>query len=129
MNFDSYRGKEGTKAQLVSYRYYASDPHCVMSFWYYMTGTSVGSLSVKLKLADKSKYTVLFELRNSQGQFWKNGNASIGAQKEFEIIFEASRGKSYDGILALDDIKFYNCFAGRLCIKFYLTSGAGQREG
>ena len=117
MNFDSFRGKEGTKAQLVSYRYYASDPHCVMSFWYYMAGTSVGSLSVKLKLADKSKYKVLFELKKSQGESWKNRNVSIKAQKEFEIIFEASRGKRYDGIIALDDIKFYNCFAGRLCIK------------
>ncbi|CAB4000024.1 MAM and LDL-receptor class A domain-containing 2 [Paramuricea clavata] len=111
MNFDSFRGKEGTKAQLVSYRYYAADPHCRMSFWYYMAGTSVGSLSVKLKLADKSKYMVLYELKKSQGESWKNANLSIKAHKEFEIIFEASRGQSYDGIIALDDIKFYNCFA------------------
>ena len=113
MNFDSFRGKEGTKAQLVSYRYYASDPHCTMSFWYYMSGATVGSLTVKLKLAEKSKYKVLYTLKSSQGDSWKNGNVSIGAKKEFEIIFEASRGKSYDGIIALDDIKFYNCFAGR----------------
>ncbi len=121
MNFDSFHGKEGTKAQLVSYRYYASDLHCTMSFWYYMAGTSVGSLSVKLKLADKSKYKVLYTLSKSQGELWKNGNVTIGAQKEFEIIFEASRGKTYDGIIALDDIKFYNCFAGRLCVEFCFT--------
>lgn len=112
MNFDSYRGKEGTKAQLVSYRYYASDPHCTMSFWYYMFGKSVGSLSVKLKLADK--YEVLYTLKSSQGDSWKNANVSIKARKDFEIIFEASRGRSYNGIIALDDVKFYNCFAGNL---------------
>ena len=114
MNFDAYYGKKGTKAQLVSYRYYASDPHCTMSFWYYMAGTSVGSLAVKLKLADKSKYKVLYTLSKSQGESWKNANVSIGAQKDFEIIFEASRGSGYDEKIALDDIQFYSCFAGRL---------------
>jgi hypothetical protein len=113
MNFDSFRGKEGTKAQLISYRYYASDPHCTMSFWYYMYGSAVGSLAVKLKLADKSKYEVLLTLKNSQGDQWKNGNVTIGGRSNFEIIFEASRGKSYDAIVALDDIQFYNCFAGK----------------
>ena len=111
MNFDSIYGKKGTKAQLVSYRYYASDPHCKMSFWYYMAGTSVGSLAVKLKLTDK--YEVLYKLNGSQGESWKNANLSIGARKDFEIIFEASRGKTYDSKVALDDIKFYGCFAGR----------------
>ena len=114
MNFDAYYGKKGTKAQLVSYRYYASHPQCTMSFWYYMAGTSVGNLTVKLKLADKSKYKVLYTLSKSQGESWKNANVSIKAHKDFEIIFEASRGSGYNDKIALDDIQFYNCFAGRL---------------
>ena len=114
MNFDSFYVRKGHKAQLVSYRYFASDPHCTMSFWYYMAGNSVGSLTVKLKLADRSKYKVLYTLSGSQGENWKNANISIGQQTEFEIIFEATRGDSYNAKIALDDIQFYSCFAGRL---------------
>ena len=110
MSFDSNRGKTGTKAQLVSYRYYASHPHCTMSFWYYLYGKSVGSLSVKLKLSDT--YKVLHTFTGVQGKSWKNFNVSIGQQKEFEIIFEGSSGSSYLGQIALDDIKFNDCFAG-----------------
>lgn len=114
MNFDGYRGKEGAKAQLLSYRYFASDPHCIMSFWYFMTGSTAGSLTIKLKLAQSFTYKVLHTLKKSQGNEWKNANVSIGAHKEFEIIFEASRGESYDAIIALDDVMFHKCFAGEL---------------
>ena len=80
-----------------------------------MSGTKVGSLSVKLKLTDK--YKVLFTLSKTQGQIWKNANVSIGAQKDFEIIFEASKGDSYSASIALDDVRFYGCFAGEFCIE------------
>lgn len=112
MYFEATGGKVGTKAQLVSYRYYASHPQCIMSVWYFMHGEGIGSLSVKLKLKDGT-YVQLLTLNKEQGQQWKNINISIGARKDFEIIFEAARGNSYRSDIAIDDIRFFNCFAGQ----------------
>ena len=117
MYFEATGGKPGTKAQLVSYRYYASHPHCTMSFWYFMHGGKIGSLAVKLKLKNGT-YAVLNQLKGDQGKQWKNMNVSIGTRQEFEIIIEASRGDSYKSDIAIDDVKFYNCFAG-LCRTSY----------
>ena len=112
MYFEASGGRKGTKAQLVSYRYYASHPHCVMSFWYFMHGVNIGSLSVNLKHQNGS-YVNKLKLTKEQGATWKNVNVSIGANKEFEIIFEAARGEGYQSDIAIDDVKFFNCFAGK----------------
>ena len=42
----------GDKAELASYRYFASSPNCQMSLWYHMYGSGVGSLQVKIKKSD-----------------------------------------------------------------------------
>ena len=58
MYIETSGGSPGDKAELSSYRYFASSPNCRMTLWYHMFGSGVGSLQVKLKKSDGS-YSVL----------------------------------------------------------------------
>ena len=121
MYFEPTGGRKGSKAQLTSYRYYASHPHCVMSFWYFMRGNNIGSLSIILKQKDGS-YNELLKLKSDQGDSWRNYNVTIGAHKNFEIIFEAERGDGYLSDIAIDDVQFFDCFAGTFYSLFSLLN-------
>lgn len=49
----------------------------------------------------------------NQGDGWKRGKFDFSAQinnnKQFSVIFEASRGPAYTSDIALDDISFSDC--------------------
>ena len=107
----------GDKAIMKSYRYVASSPNCRMKLWYHMYGSGVGSLEVRLKLGDGT-YSTLQQLYGSQGNTWKQMTLPISAQKDFEILIQATRGQNWQGDIAIDDITFDNCFAdvARDCI-------------
>mgnify|MGYP000070199087 CR=1 FL=1 len=78
MYIETSNGSPGDKAELASYRYFASSPNCRMSLWYHMFGTGVGSLEVKLKKSDGT-YEIL-------------GNALSGSQvSKYETQFRGRR--------------------------------------
>ena len=52
MYIETSSGSPGDKAELASYRYFASSPNCRMSLWYHMFGSGIGGLQVKIKKSD-----------------------------------------------------------------------------
>ena len=63
MYIETSSGSVGDKAELSSYRYFASSPNCKMTLWYHMYGSGVGGLDIKIKKSDGSydlKTTGLF---------------------------------------------------------------------
>lgn len=52
MYIETSYGSPGDKAELASYRYFASSPNCRMSLWYHMFGSGVGALQIKIKKSD-----------------------------------------------------------------------------
>lgn len=50
----------------------------------------------------------------NQGDKWRKAVLSIGENKDFTIIIEATRGDNFQGDIAIDDISFADCFAGLL---------------
>lgn len=110
MYIETSLASPGDKAILHSYRYVASNPNCRMKLWYHMYGSGVGSLEVKLKLSD-GRYNTLTQLYGDQGNQWKQMIVPIYAQRDFEIMIQATAGTNWQGDVAIDDITFENCFA------------------
>ncbi|KAM4719502.1 LOW QUALITY PROTEIN: apical endosomal glycoprotein [Anableps anableps] len=79
------------------------EPECV-SFWYHMTGTNPGYLTVYMKPQKGAKLPI-FSASLNQGDDWRHGNGNIssglvGWQLEFEVIGSGSRGSH----VAVDDV-------------------------
>ena len=76
MYIESSFANPGDKAELSSYRYFASNSNCKMSLWYHMYGSGVGSLFVKIKKQDGT-YDVKHHLSNSQVKSGFKVNAEL----------------------------------------------------
>ena len=59
----------GDKAELTSYRYFASSPNCRMTLWYHMFGSGVGQLEVKIKKSDGT-YDIKYTVAGSQVKYY-----------------------------------------------------------
>ena len=69
MYIETSRGNLGDKAELTSFRYFASSPNCKMTIWYHMYGSGIGVFEVKVKKSDGT-YDYKYTLR---------GKANLGA--------------------------------------------------
>ena len=69
----------------------------------------------------------IFIRQKTKGDKWYKATADIGRIKgEFQLEFQATRGFSYSGDVAIDDVSFEECalpVAGRRCYSFELTCG------
>lgn len=81
---ESSLGQAGSVAPLKTPRIGLSGPNCVLSFWYHMYGTSVGTLSVKLQFVDGST-PLLWSKSGNQGNQWINANVIIGSRQLFQV--------------------------------------------
>uniref|UniRef100_A0A7M5V4V5 Metalloendopeptidase n=1 Tax=Clytia hemisphaerica TaxID=252671 RepID=A0A7M5V4V5_9CNID len=97
----------GYKARLVSPQIKAG-VHC-LAFWYNMYGFSTGSLNVYLEGSQEQ----LFTLSGDQLKDWHLKRLNIDSAGDFKIVIEAVRGSSFQGDIAIDDIKVKDgpCFA------------------
>ncbi|XP_071520575.1 LOW QUALITY PROTEIN: MAM and LDL-receptor class A domain-containing protein 1-like [Panulirus ornatus] len=110
----STRGE--TPAVLQSPALHNSAGYCQMTFWYVMYGkpdnlssTFIGTLTAFYQTADIS--TELLRLVGNHGDEWIHGVVYIGRIKpEFNVRFEGDRNLDISGYIAVDDIKFDNCF-------------------
>jgi len=71
-----------------------------LNFAYSMNGRSIGALKVK---ADGKE---LFEEKGSKGRAWKMTSVNLGAfaGSQVKLQIEASRGGSWSGDIAIDDV-------------------------
>jgi hypothetical protein len=95
--------KEGSKAQLVSEPSIEKNPGCI-SFWFYMYGSSIGSLNVYLLSDNGKNKDIIWTLSGSTGNVWMQGLAPFQADLPHQIVFEGVAGNNIYGNIALDDL-------------------------
>ncbi|XP_033726981.1 MAM and LDL-receptor class A domain-containing protein 1-like [Pecten maximus] len=92
----------GETAKLESYNALPVQDHC-LSFWYHMYGGSVGNLQISTVNSG-----VLWTKSSNQGDSWIQANVNLPADPNFQLVIEATSGSSWNGDIALDDIKLTN---------------------
>lgn len=81
---ESSGGSADDRAPLTTPRIGQTGPQCVLSFWYHMRGSHVGTLSVKLAFPDGTKPTIWSKTGN-QGDKWQNSRLVIGSRQLFKV--------------------------------------------
>ncbi|XP_015708985.1 MAM and LDL-receptor class A domain-containing protein 1 isoform X1 [Coturnix japonica] len=104
---DSSNGEYGQIADIATPAISFTGPHCKITFWNHMNGSTVGSLEVLCKTGNKT--STLWTQSGSQGPKWNRAEVFLGIRSDFQIIFRAKCGVSYMGDVAVDDITFEDC--------------------
>lgn len=71
----------GDVARLLSTVFSANSVRCLY-FWYYMAGTSIGTLRVSVQQNSNSLQVSVWELAGAQGQQWLQAQAVIPPQTD-----------------------------------------------
>ena len=78
-----------------------------------MHGKDMGTLNVYQRFPSDRRPDQTQKRKWSQsldfGKKWRCVYVSLPSTRQFSVVFEAIRGKSYQSDIALDDIKFLNC--------------------
>ncbi|XP_019616525.1 PREDICTED: MAM and LDL-receptor class A domain-containing protein 1-like [Branchiostoma belcheri] len=75
-----------------------------LTFWYHMYGLHIGTLNVNQKERGGSEAPI-WSLSDEQGNAWQQGQLPLGGTTESTVVFEAVRGSSYKGDIAIDDVE------------------------
>ena len=89
-------------ARLISATVILDVEHC-LRFYYFMYGDDVGSLKVLYHFDVTANERLLWQKWRDSGPRWMQGFVTIPTG-EAEIVFYASRGSSFRGDIALDDV-------------------------
>ena len=77
-----------------------------------MYGTTIGSLDVYINIAGRNK-TKVWTRSGAQGNQWLVDHVDVAkylnSATEYTLMFEATRGTSFTGDIALDDLFFGPC--------------------
>jgi len=76
-----------------------------ISFYYHMFGRDVGALKVSVNGKQA------FVKAGTQGDKWNKADFKVQEQAT-SVVFEGIRGKSWQGDIAIDDVKIENCDGG-----------------
>ena len=107
MYVDASDGTYGT-ANLISPLLQRSAPNCQLVFYFHMTGSNIGTLSVSRK--EGIQTTLLWSTKADYGNKWQYKVVPLGqSQSPFTISIQAQRSYSTTGDIAVDDISFRNC--------------------
>ena len=60
----------------------STGPQCILEFWYYMFGDSVGTLSV---LTNDISSNVLWIRSGNQAKQWMKGVVRVGSRRNFQV--------------------------------------------
>ncbi|XP_041465298.1 MAM and LDL-receptor class A domain-containing protein 1-like [Lytechinus variegatus] len=107
---ESSNSKEDEKARIILPTFRGVQPNdketfCVI-FWYHMYGGTVGELNVYLHNSSSTDLgSPIWWMGGNRGNKWRAAEAEINTPEEFQLYFEAIRGKNYDSDIALDDIQ------------------------
>ncbi|KAJ8022250.1 MAM and LDL-receptor class A domain-containing protein 2 [Holothuria leucospilota] len=75
-----------------------------LEFYYHMYGSSIGTLNVFISSANT--HNLIFSRSQNHGDRWWQALVNFTSDSEWQVTFEAIRGRSYDGDIAIDDITF-----------------------
>ncbi|XP_069502716.1 MAM and LDL-receptor class A domain-containing protein 1 [Ambystoma mexicanum] len=97
-------------AELRSRKMNQTGPSCIVYFWYYNYGLSVGAAEMRLHVEGLKDSTVLWKVLYNQGDQWSRAYVQLGRITDpFHLSFNKISLGFYDGISAIDDIAFENC--------------------
>eukprot|EP00112_Aurelia_sp_Birch-Aquarium-sp1_P024327 Seg765.1 transcript_id=Seg765.1/GoldUCD/mRNA.D3Y31 product="Meprin A subunit beta" protein_id=Seg765.1/GoldUCD/D3Y31 len=100
--------KRGHVARLISKPLLSRKSKC-MTFFYHMMAAKaymMGTFNVYIQRGI-SKKTLVFTKNSPQGSEWNKQSIQIpSSSTSFKVIFEAIRGASYQGDIAIDDVSF-----------------------
>lgn len=82
---------------------------CNLTFWYHMYGATIKDLRVFLEPTNGMAAKVVWSETGDQGNQWNFATVPLQSSVSYRIIFEGERGSSYNGDIAIDDIKFEYC--------------------
>ncbi|XP_039549254.1 MAM and LDL-receptor class A domain-containing protein 1 isoform X2 [Pimephales promelas] len=98
------------QALLRSPTFQQASSDCVMTFWHYNSGHSVGAAEMHLLIDGLDSITLLWQTLYNQGNQWHPITVQIGRQtRPFYISVAKLSLGVYEGVSALDDIMFHNC--------------------
>uniref|UniRef100_A0A286XQ85 MAM and LDL receptor class A domain containing 1 n=1 Tax=Cavia porcellus TaxID=10141 RepID=A0A286XQ85_CAVPO len=97
-------------AKLQSPTFSQTGPGCTLYFWFYNYGLSVGAAKLELHMENSKESTILWRVWYNQGNQWSEAAIQLGrlTQPFYLSLDKASLGL-YDGVSAIDDIRFENC--------------------
>lgn len=97
-------------AKLQSPTFSQTGPGCILSFWFYNYGLSVGAAVLQLHGGNSTGATVLWRVLYNQGNRWSQATIQLGRLTQpFHLSLEKVSLGIYDGVSAIDDIHFENC--------------------
>nr|XP_006821080.1 PREDICTED: apical endosomal glycoprotein-like [Saccoglossus kowalevskii] len=99
-------------AHLQTLPYQHSREDCQLTFWYHMYDfydRYMGTLTIYIKYGNH-KPEQIWSVAGNRGDLWQSATAVIGRHEEFIIIIEGKRGLSIYSDIAIDDLKFENCY-------------------
>ncbi|XP_055063524.2 MAM and LDL-receptor class A domain-containing protein 1 isoform X1 [Misgurnus anguillicaudatus] len=98
------------QALLHSPTFQQSGSDCIMSFWHYNSGQSVGAAEMHLLFDGLDSSTILWQTLYNQGNQWHPVIVQIGRQtRPFHLSITKLSLGVYEGISAIDDVMFNNC--------------------
>ncbi|XP_041465040.1 MAM and LDL-receptor class A domain-containing protein 1-like [Lytechinus variegatus] len=103
--------RSGSKAELYSPNLPASGSNRCVRYYFYMTGITPGSLTVRVKSGTGYNMTseVVGQQSGDKGQGWHRGMASLPPiGKSYQITFEATSDSTIGGEIAIDDVEVLN---------------------
>ncbi|EDO44550.1 predicted protein [Nematostella vectensis] len=98
--------RHGQTTRLISQAFQATSATC-LSFFYHMYGDGIGGLEVYLVNSSRTM-AIVWTRRGNHGNQWLQGLVDIKSSDTYQVMFEAIRGTSYYGDIALDDVTFRN---------------------
>ncbi|XP_017724713.1 PREDICTED: MAM and LDL-receptor class A domain-containing protein 1 isoform X2 [Rhinopithecus bieti] len=97
-------------AKLQSPTFSQTGPGCILSFWFYNYGLSVGAAELQLHMEESHDSTVLWRVLYNQGERWSEATIQLGRLSQpFHLSLDKVSLGIYDGVSAIDDIRFENC--------------------
>lgn len=79
-------------------------------FRFYNYGLSVGAAELQLHVENSSDSTVLWRVLYNQGNQWSQATVQLGRLTQpFHLSLDKVSLGIYDGVSAIDDIRFENC--------------------
>ncbi|KAK7098916.1 hypothetical protein V1264_003131 [Littorina saxatilis] len=110
-------------AHLASQPVNDGQPKC-LTFWYHMFGPHVNTLNVYTKVGANYGRPIWTHQRSIDAN-WHQATVSLTNTHTYTIVFEGVRGTSWDGDIALDDIRVTDgaCGASSLGLKCTFEDG------
>ncbi|NXN98006.1 MALR1 protein, partial [Rhinopomastus cyanomelas] len=97
-------------ARLRSPKFSQTGSNCMLSFWYYNYGESVGAAEMQLLVDGLKKPTVVWRTYYNEGNQWLKAVIQLGQLPHpFQLSLDKISLGFYEGVSAIDDITFENC--------------------